>query len=313
MAGVSLRKLSEALTTAIKVILSASILFVLFRKAELSESLQHITQIRFSFIILSIVFIVIGQVVRAHRLSIMVFGDSAGERFAQVMRIQMVSFLPGAVSPAKVGEATKVYMLKSEADVPVDRGFGCFVAERVLDLLLLGTLAVIGLSVFFRSGLRFHTKSGWFWLSVEAAAVLAVTVIIVFVVLHYRKVSLVSLWASVRPQRAVEAVAMTVVYWGIVFLEVWCFCKAALFDAHVWHPVLVVPPALLTSIIPITFSGFGLREAALIILFQRPPVGTNYEQALLISVMYDIVGLGIPALMGVLFWLSGKRDGAPEN
>jgi hypothetical protein len=106
---------------------------------------------------------------------------------------------------------------------------------------------------------------------------------------------------------------MTMVYWGVVFLEVWCFCKAALFDARIWHPAIVVPPALLTSIIPITFSGFGLREAALILLFQRPPIGTNYEQALLISVMYDIVGLGIPALMGVLFWLSGKRDGAPQD
>jgi len=284
LADVSVRKLSEALTTTAKIIISVSILFVLFRKADLSESLQHITQIRFSYIILSIVFIVIGQVARAHRLSLMVFGDSARKRFGQMMRIQMVSFLPGAVSPAKMGEATKVYMLKSEADVPVDRGFGCFLAERVLDLLLLGALAVVGLSIFFRSGLRIHTKSSWLWLSVEAAAVLAVTVIIVVVVLRYRKVSLVTLWASVRPQRILAAVAMTIVYWGIVFLEVWCFCKAALFDARIWHPVLVVPSALLTSIIPITFSGFGLREAALILLFQRPPVGTNYEQALLISI-----------------------------
>ena len=62
--------------------------------------------------------------------------------------------------------------------------------------------------------------------------------------------------------------------------------------------------------IPISFSGFGLREAVMVLLFQRPPVGADYEQALLTSLLYDIVGLGIPALMGVAFWLGGKKDAA---
>jgi uncharacterized membrane protein YbhN (UPF0104 family) len=60
--------------------------------------------------------------------------------------------------------------------------------------------------------------------------------------------------------------------------------------------------------IPISFSGFGVREAAMVIFFQRPPMGTSYEQALLISLMYDIIGLGVPAVMGVLFWLGRKGN-----
>jgi len=308
-----LRKLTEALATTLKIIISVSILFYLFRKANLSDSFQYISQIRLSYIILSIVLIIFGQAMRAHRLSLMVFGDSARERFWQVMRIQMVSFLPGSVSPAKVGEAAKVYMLKSEADVPVDRGFACFLAERVLDLALLGAVAAVGFYIFFRSGLHFQTKSNWFRMTTEAVAVLFLVIVVVGVVLRSRRISLSLLWRSARPQKLLSAAAMTVVYWDIVFLEVWCFCKAALFDAHIWHSAIVVPPALLTSIIPITFSGFGLREAAMIILFQRPPVGTSYEQALVISLMYDVVGLGIPALMGVFFWLSGKRNGTAEN
>jgi len=75
---------------------------------------------------------------------------------------------------------------------------------------------------------------------------------------------------------------------------------------------LVVPPALLSSMIPISFSGFGVRELAMVVLLKGAPVGMSYEQGLVVSLMYDIIGLGIPILMGILFWLSKRKDGAPQ-
>ena len=110
----------------------------------------------------------------------------------------------------------------------------------------------------------------------------------------------------------IAAGGLTLLYWGIVFLEVWCFCKAAGFDARVSHMALVVPPALLSSMIPISFSGFGLRELAMTILLQRPPVGMDFEMGLMVSLMYDIIGLGVPVLMGTLFWMRKRKDGASQ-
>jgi uncharacterized membrane protein YbhN (UPF0104 family) len=299
-------------TSALKIGVSLAILLFLFRKANLSQSVRYLGELRYSFVLLSVVLIVLGQVVRAHRLAIMVFGESARRKIWLAMRVQMVSFLPGMVSPAKIGEVAKVYMLQSEADVPMSRGLACFVAERVLDVLLLGPLALVGLFVFFRSGLRVHLRPGGAHVVILVALALAVGLVTGYLWARRRGTSLADLWRTVSPGRLIEAGAMTALYWGVVFLEVWCFCKAALFDARVWHTALVVPPALLSSMVPITFSGFGLREAAMIILLQRPPVGTNYEQAFLVSLMYAVIGLGVPALMGVFFWMMGKRDVAQQ-
>jgi hypothetical protein len=299
-----LRKLSAAL----KIVVSAAILLFLFHKVNLSQGAHHLRHLRYSFLLLSIVLIVIGQFVRAQRLAAMVFGSLGGEKMWRVLRIQMLSFLPGVVSPAKIGEVTKVYLLQTELNVPATRGLLCFAAERVLDLMLLTPLAVGGLYIFFRGGLFFEVSPGWRHMFMLLSLALAGIAVIGLLWMRSRKISLRDIWQTAAPHSIVTASVLTLLYWGIVLAEVWCFCRVAGFSAEIWHMALVVPPALLSSMIPISFSGFGVREAAMVIFFQRPPIGTSYEQALLISLMYDIIGLGVPAVMGVLFWLGRKGN-----
>ncbi len=304
-----MRKFSSAL----KIVVSVAILLFLFRKANLAQGVHYLSELRYPFVLLSIVLIVLAQIVRAHRLGVMVFGESASRKLWQSLRVQMVSFLPGIVSPAKIGEATKIYMLNAEANVPMGRGLACFVAERVLDLTLLGPLAAFGLYVFFRSGLNISLKSDAALLSVlvlvTGSGALAVGVIWA----RKRGIELADLRRTISPDRLLEASLMTVVYWCMVFLEVWCFCKASVFDPRVWHMAIVVPLALMASMIPVTLSGFGFREATIVILLQRPPIATNYDRALLVSLMYIVLGLGVPAIMGAFFWLVGKKDVIPQS
>ncbi len=296
-------------STALKILVSLTILLFIIQKADFDKDIPRLGDIRYTFLAASVVLIVVGQVMRAYRLALMVFGESAFRKLRETLRIQMISFLPGILSPAKIGEITKIYMLKAESGVPATRGLICFVAERVLDLMFLGPLAALGLYVFFRSDFRMDWNAGWTLAIALMAVSLAGAMAAGLLWANARGVSLPDFWRAVSPNRLFGAAVATACYWGVVFLEVWCFCKAVRLEAHVSHITLVVPPALLSSMLPISFSGFGIREAAMIILLQRPPVGASYEQSLMISLMYDILGLGIPALMGAAFWLTRKRNG----
>lgn len=300
------------LYTALKIIVSVAILLFLFQKADLSQGIQNLGGIRPSFLLLSIALIVAGQVVRAQRLAAMVFGEEGRQKLWPVLRIQMVSFLPGVISPAKVGEVTKIFMLQSELDVPTERGLVCFAGERVLDLLVLSPLAAMAVYVFYRSGLEVRLEAGWKGLLLAAVGVSVAAILLGILFARSRGISFSALRRAVSPRNLTKAAGFTLLYWLIVFLEVWCFCKAAAFNAHPAHMALVVPPSLLSSLLPITFSGFGVREFVMTSLLQRSPIGADYEQALLVSLMYVIVGLGVPALMGALFWVARKKDGASK-
>ena len=296
--------------TTLKIVISAAILLYLLFKANLAEGVHNLGEIRPTYLLISIALIVAGQVVRAQRLAALVFGEEGRAKFWPVLRIQMISFLPGVISPVKVGEATKIFMLQSELDVPIERGLVCFATERVLDLLLLCPLAAMGIYVFYRAGLDFHLEAGWKGLLLSAVGVSVAAILLGILFMRSRDISFSTIRRAATPRNIVKASGFTVVYWLIVFLEVWCFCKASAFDANVIHMALVVPTSLLSSLLPITFSGFGVREFVMTFLLQRPPVGAGYEQALMVSLMYDIVGLGVPAIMGALFWVTRKTNGA---
>ena len=299
--------------TALKIIVSVAILLFLFRKVDFAQGVRNLEEIRPAFLLFSIALIVAGQVVRAWRLAVMIFGEEGRAKFWSVLRIQMISFLPGVISPAKIGEVTKIFMLQSELDVPTERGLVCFASERVLDLLLLGPLAAMGIYVFYGAGLEVRLEAGWKGLLLAAAGVSVAAILLGILFIRSRGISISTLRRAVSPRNMVKAAGFTMVYWSIVFLEVWCFCKASGFDANAAHMTLVVPPSLLSSMLPITFSGFGAREFIMTFLLQRPPVGAGYEQALMVSLMYDIVGLGVPALMGALFWVTRKTNGASKT
>ncbi len=301
------------LSTAAKILVSAAILLVLFRKVNLQHALAFAGNINYSFILVSIALSISAQLLRAYRLAVMLFGAPSMQEFRQVLRVQMVSFLPGVVSPAKLGEATKIYMLQTEMQTPLSRATSCFIAERVFDMLLLTPLAAIGLYMLLGPAPSISIRSGGLLMLVFVAAGMAVGVPVGLSLARRRGLSPAAIWQAAAPSRLVESGAITVFYWGFVFLEVWCFCRAALFAPSPWRMALVVPPALLSSLLPITFSGFGVREAALVFMLQRPQIQASYSQAILVSLMYIIFGIGVAALMGVFYLFSGTKQHVSQD
>ena len=74
--------------------------------------------------------------------------------------------------------------------------------------------------------------------------------------------------------------------------------------------LLVVPPALLMTAIPITISGWGVREGALIIGLGLG--GVSSETAVAASLVFGLLTMAF-GLPGGLLWLRQRPHGAPPN
>lgn len=87
------------------------------------------------------------------------------------------------------------------------------------------------------------------------------------------------------------------VHWGGIFSYV-LLALALSLDINIWLVVLVVPVVFLVALIPISFAGWGVREAASVWVFGL--VGVDAEKALLLSIGYGVF-LVLVALPGLFF------------
>jgi hypothetical protein len=73
-------------------------------------------------------------------------------------------------------------------------------------------------------------------------------------------------------------------------------------DVPLRYVALMLPVMTLMEIIPISVSGIGTREAAVVFFFSA--VGIGNAQAVAFSIMYLIVGTYLTALVGFGAWLA---------
>ena len=93
-------------------------------------------------------------------------------------------------------------------------------------------------------------------------------------------------------------------------LVIWLIAESIAADLSLLHCIVLVPPVILISMIPISIAGWGVREGAMVVALGF--VDVPAADALVISLAFGIllIAAGLPG--GVLWLLSGQRV-RPEN
>lgn len=87
---------------------------------------------------------------------------------------------------------------------------------------------------------------------------------------------------------------------------VFVLAQSLALDVSVMDCLMLVPPVLLITVIPISIGGWGIRETAMVTAFGL--IGVPSEGALVLSILVGLVGLGI-SLPGGLVWLLSRERG----
>jgi uncharacterized protein (TIRG00374 family) len=200
------------------------------------------------------------------------------------------ALLVGFLTPGRLGEMAKAFVLRQEAGVGLARAFSSVVLDRVFDLYLLVVLGAIG---FFRFALVGPVLS---------RGAFAVFCIVFFIPLPFLNAR-VARWAArvaarapllrgrrdwlldkadefaeglavLTPARLAICVGLTIAAYAIFFAQCACCSKALGFALPVGDMVLMMAVTNLIGFIPISISNIGTREAALVYLFAHmtPPL-----------------------------------------
>lgn len=112
------------------------------------------------------------------------------------------------------------------------------------------------------------------------------------------------------PINAVPIVTLSLGIHVGVALTVYIIAQAMGLTVSVLNCMVLVPPVILFSMVPISIAGWGIREGAMVTAFAF--VGIGYEEAFALSVLFGLVimATGVPG--GIIWLLYGSKRAADK-
>lgn len=209
----------------------------------------------------------------------------------------MAAWPLGTVTPSKTGDFVKAYYLKDR--IPVPLVLGTVIAERVVDILVLLLLAALGSALYQRWHFVGLASLGFLAGCAGIAVLMRAQALVPAKFRPKVEPLLESLRLLVRsPSLLGSVVLFTVLNWFASIAQL-ALCFRAL-----GHPVPILfamgglPLAIFVGLLPVTLSGMGTRDSALVFLFSAYAPA---EVAVGVGLLYSLFGYWLPAVIGLPF------------
>ena len=136
------KKLSNAITYIIFLLLGVLLLWLCFRKIDFSQVVTYIKTAKYSWMLLSLLCLAISLFFRALRWNILIESLGYKTRVSTTYESVLIAYFANTIFP-RLGEVTRCGTLTKKENIPFDKSFGTVVSERVLDLVILFAMALL--------------------------------------------------------------------------------------------------------------------------------------------------------------------------
>jgi glycosyltransferase 2 family protein len=309
----------------LKFAFSAALIAYMAVTFDLGGAAERIVQADLFYLLLSILVFLVLLVNNTERWLVVLAAIGGRFGFWAAFRIMFIAIFLNQALPSTVGgDAARMYFSRRD---------GLDLAAAINGVMLERMVAVIGLILLVvatqplllaRIG---DNPAKYVFPALAAAAALGVGALMMLdrVPERWRQ------WTVVRglvrlaedtkrlflhPGYAAAAIAMGVVGQVLISVVFFVLAKALHIDAiDLLDCLVLVPPVILITTIPISIAGWGLREGAMVTLFGL--VGVAQGDSFVVSILFGLISI-IVALPGGVIWLArgaGTRfdTAAPES
>jgi uncharacterized membrane protein YbhN (UPF0104 family) len=117
---------------------------------------------------------------------------------------------------------------------------------------------------------------------------------------HLRRMALIARGILSSPGLAGRVAVLSLFVHVLTGAVGWCVARAVAAPVDFLHALLLVPPVMLIITVPISISGWGVRESALVLAFAY--AGLSESDGLLVSLLFGAVTFGVGLAAGIA-WL----------
>ena len=276
-------KLRKRLITALKIIVSAVLIYFIFTKIDLKDVVQTLKKSNPFYLFAAIVFFIVSKALAAFRLNL--YFHEIGAKLSQLnnLRLYLLGmfynlFLPGGIG----GDAYKGYLIQKNYQTGTKRVVAVLLLDRLSGMLLIFIYACV---LVLLSEHPFFTDIAWL-------AILAIPLsVIVFwwVIKKLFSYTLPVFWKSFGYSALVQLAQL---------ISVLCILKSLAIAWNVFEYLLVFLVSSIVSVIPLTIGGIGSREVTF--LYGAKWLGLNASTSVGISFTFFLI-TALISLLGIIY------------
>lgn len=295
-------KLRAGLAIAAKLAISAALVWYAFAKIDAAQAFNLLRSLNPVYIAGAIGVLALQQFCGGLRLRRLLIAAQAPVTVLAAVDAVFVGLFFGTTFVSFIsGDAMRVWRL-SRTGVPVAKVFQAVLFDRAFGFVAL--IAMIGMGFPILLGI---TDDSALLLSVLGAVLIGVFGTFVFLVMHRVPRTLLR-WRVVRFAADVSASALSIVtrpaevayLLGMYVIGVGLGAEVRLIDLMV-----VVPPVMLLTMLPVSFAGWGVRESAMVVVLGL--LGVGPEQSVAVSICFGLCMMAV-GLPGGVIWFVARRE-----
>ncbi len=274
--------MKKGITLILRLIAGIAIIGFLFYKVGVKEVLQTLTTIKPLYLISYLVLVAVTLLIGAYKLKL-VINPTKILSFNKTLRYYLLSFSTGLFIPARAGEFILVYFLKNE-DIEIPKGTAIALIDKIIILFVLSAIAIIGFFAFFTP-----TRA------LELMAILVAIFLLLGILLLSRRIRWIiskyilrkyadkfsglteTIKAYLRNQKKALLLnsSLTLIKWVITAVAVKLLFLGFTQNPSTANILMILAIGTITTLIPITISGLGIREGVAVYLFTQTGIAAQ--------------------------------------
>lgn len=310
------------LPLVLKAIITISLIAWLFQRVDLRPFIDRFARIDLALAFAAIAMMMVQLLLTGWRWWLV--GCAIGAPLARpiAFRLTLIGQFFNQTLPSAIGgDAIRAWFATREG-IPLAKAIGSVFADRIIAMVMLVAIVAATLPLFFARITDSAPRLGIGVLVGGTAVGVAI-----FLGLGERVAALLQRHRLTRPLahlvndvRAVLVgptyplsigVASIVVHLGVI-VSAWLAARALSLDVTLIDCLLLIPPIVVLTMLPISIAGWGVRESATVVGFGF--LGVSASDALALSVAFGLVQIAV-GLPGGAVWLAQRRpaDLVSEN
>ena len=304
-----------------KAAISLGLLFLIFTTYDVETAFRQVAGIELSGFIYSAILLFVTMILATWRWRIIIYALEGGLRpIAAFSMVWMGMFFNQALPSNLGGEAVRIWLLYRQDGV-LKRAFGSVFLDRVTALVGLAILVLLT----FPLAAQFIADT-----TILAVLVFLIVSIFIGLIAFLWLDRFIALFFRILPTRLYHSivslaedsrVVMAPRHYGphvlglsianqiLMVVVMYALARGLSIEIEISMLLVLVPPVILASLLPISFAGWGVREGTMIAMLGT--VGVPPESALVLSVAFGLLTL-IIALPGAFLWLFSVNRKMPK-